>query len=167
MSADKKLVSRLKALRGSKTLILGIGNTLKGDDGIGPLICERLIEGGVGADVIDAGTVPENYIQPIIKREPQNLVILDAVDFRAAPGTIKLFEPEQLSTISISTHAPTPRLFIDLVRKRSDVQVYFVGIQPAQTQLGGAITPQLMQAAEELTSILLSIFPPPPAAKNP
>ncbi len=166
MGLDKKLVSRLKALRGTKTIILGIGNTLKGDDGVGPLVCQRLIEKGVGADVIDAGTVPENYIQPIIKKTPQNLVIIDAVDFGASPGVIKLFEPEQLNAVSVSTHAPTPRLFIDLIKKRSDVEVYFVGIQPVQTQLGQPITPQLTQAAEDLASILLNIFPPLTAAKN-
>jgi hydrogenase 3 maturation protease len=159
MGVDKKLVSRLKALRGTRTVILGIGNTLKGDDGVGPLVCQRLTEGGAGADVFDAGTVPENYIQPIIKKTPQNLVIIDAVDFGAAPGTIKLFEPEQLSTIGVSTHAPTPRLFIDIIKKSIEVGVYFIGIQPAQTQIGQPITPQLTQAAEDLASLLLNIFP--------
>jgi hydrogenase 3 maturation protease len=85
MGTDEELFEQLNKLRGSKTIILGIGNTLKGDDGAGPAVCER-IAGKICAEVIDAGTVPENYIQSIIKKAPQNLIIIDAVDFKSSEG---------------------------------------------------------------------------------
>ena len=94
-SDNKSLLEQLEKLRGSKTVILGIGNTLKGDDGAGPLVCEGL-SGKVCAEVMDVGTVPENYIQPIIKKRPQNLVIIDAIDFGGLVGEIKVFKPEQI-----------------------------------------------------------------------
>jgi hydrogenase 3 maturation protease len=88
---DKQLYEQLRKFRGSRTLIVGIGNILKADDGAGPLVCEQLGRAKVCADLIDAGTVPENYIQPIIKKAPQNLLVIDAIDFGASPGTIKIF----------------------------------------------------------------------------
>ncbi len=67
MGYNKELSEQLNKLRNSATVIIGIGNTLKGDDGAGPLVCEQL-SGKVCAELIDAGTVPENYIQTIIKK---------------------------------------------------------------------------------------------------
>ena len=158
MGTDEQLFEQLNQLRGSKTIILGIGNTLKGDDGAGPAVCER-ITGKVGAEMIDAGTVPENYIQTIIKKTPQNMVIIDAVDFGSLPGTIKLFETEKLDSIVISTHTLSPRLFIDMICKEAQVAVYFIGIQPAQVELGQTLSAQISDAVDRVCNVLKDIFP--------
>jgi hydrogenase 3 maturation protease len=160
MGTDQQLFEQLNKLRGSKTVIVGIGNTLKGDDGAGPLVCEQLRHAGVGTELIDAGTVPENYIQPIIKKAPQNLLIIDAIDFGASPGTISIFEPEQLSSLVFSTHILSPRLFVDMVCSALKVDVYFVGIQPAQTKLGQSVSAEVSRAVQWLVHTLTEIFPP-------
>ena len=157
---DKQLFEQLRKFRGSRTLIVGIGNILKADDGTGPLVCEQLGRAKVCADLIDAGTVPENYIQPIIKKAPQNLLVIDAIDFGASPGTIKIFEPEQLNSHTISTHTLSPRLFVDMVCQNIKLDVYFVGIQPAQIQLGQSVSKQVSQAIQKLCRALTDIFPP-------
>ncbi|MFB0556204.1 MAG: hydrogenase 3 maturation endopeptidase HyCI [Phycisphaerae bacterium] len=156
---DKQLLEQLKKFRGSRTLIVGIGNILKGDDGAGPLVCGQLERGKVCIDLLDAGTVPENYIQPIIKKAPQNLLVIDAIDFGAPPGTIRIFEPEQLNSHTISTHTLSPRLFVDMVCQNIKLDVYFVGIQPAQIQLGQSISPQVSQAIQQLSQALTEVFP--------
>jgi hydrogenase 3 maturation protease len=157
---DKQLFEQLRKFRGSRTLIVGIGNILKADDGTGPLVCEQLGRAKVCADLIDAGTVPENYIQPIIKKAPQNLLVIDAIDFGASPGTIKIFEPKQLNSHTISTHTLSPRLFVDMVCQNIKLDVYFVGIQPAQIQLGQSVSKQVSQAIQKLCRALTDIFPP-------
>lgn len=158
MDADQQLFEQLSQLRGSATVIVAIGNVLKGDDAAGPLVSEQLI-GKICAELIDAGTVPENYIQSIIKKTPQNLLIIDAIDFGASPGTIKIFKPEQLSSFVFSTHTLSPRLFVDMVCQSIEVDVYFVGIQPAQTQLGQSVSPQVAHAVQQLSRTLVRIFP--------
>jgi len=158
MGADQQLFKQLNKLRCSKTLIIGIGNVLKGDDGAGPLICEQLI-GKISAEVIDSGTVPENYIQPIIKKAPQNLLIVDAIDFGASPGEIRIFRQEQLDSFVISTHTLSPRLFVDMVCQSIEVDVYFIGIQPAQIKLGQSVSPQISQAIQQISRTLMEIFP--------
>lgn len=159
MGADEQLFEQLNTLRGSETIIAGIGNTLKGDDGTGPLVCQQLQDAGVCAELIDAGTAPENYIQPIIKKAPQNLIIIDAVNFGASAGTIKIFEPEQLSRLVTSTHTLSPHLFVDMIRREIDVDVHFIGIQPAQTQLGQPISQQVNRSIRLLVNALSGIFP--------
>ena len=162
MDTDQQLFEQLNKLHGPKTIIVGIGNVLKGDDGAGPLVCQQL-NGRVCAELIDAGTVPENYIQLIIKKAPQNLLIIDAIDFGVLAGTINIFKPEQLNSSVFSTHTLSPRLFVDMVcrniKEGTNVDVYFVGIQPGQTQLGQSISPEVGRAVQRLVCVLIEIFP--------
>ncbi len=160
MVPDEQLFGQIKKFEGSKTLIVGIGNTLKGDDGAGPAVCRELRREKTSIEVIDAAAVPENYIQSIIKKTPQSLLIIDAADFDAAPGTISIFEPQQLNSIVISTHTLSPRLFIDMVRQAIDVDVCFIGIQPAQTDLGQPLSPPVAEAVRRLSRIVAAVFPP-------
>ena len=157
-SDNKSLSEQLEKLRNSKTVILGIGNTLKGDDGAGPLVCEGLV-GKTCAELIDAGSVPENYIQPIIKKAPQSLVIIDAVDFGGSVGEINIFKPEQLNSLVISTHTLSPRIFIDMIRQDIAVDVYFIGIQSAQVRFGEGVSVEVESSVQHLVSILVEIFP--------
>ncbi len=163
MVTDGTLLTQLNKLRGPDTVIVGIGNTLKADDAAGPLVCQKLRQAKSSAELIDAGTVPENYIQPIIKKKPRNLIIIDVIDFSDSPGQIRIFRPEQLSSLVISTHTLSPRVFIDMIRAELDIDVYFIGIQPAQTALGQPVSAEVGRAVQRLSDDLLKIFPP---AKN-
>jgi hydrogenase 3 maturation protease len=158
MRNEQSPLQQLTTLRGSDTIILGIGNELKADDGAGPLICQQLKKTKICAEPIDAGTVPENYIQKIIKKAPQNLLVIDAIDFGDAPGTIKVFKPEQLSSHIISTHSLSPRLFVDMICQNTNVDVYFIGIQPEQMQFGQPISAQVNLAIEKVSKALTQIF---------
>jgi len=160
MGSDQSLFEQLNKLCDSPTIILGIGNILKGDDRAGPLVCEQLKAARISAELIDAGTVPENYIQRIIKKAPRTLLIIDAIDFGAEAGTIKVFKPQQLNSHIISTHTLSPRLFVDIIRRSIKVDVYFIGIQPAQTQLGQSVSPAVSLAIERLTGVLTEVFTP-------
>ena len=153
-------LEHLYKLRGTSTVIAGIGNILKGDDAVGPVVCEHLRGAKISADVIDTGTVPENYIQPIIKKAPRNLLLVDAIDFGAEPGTIKVFETEQLNSLAISTHTLSPRLFIDVIRQNIKLDVYIIGIQPVHTQLGQPVSEQCGSAIHRLSDFLIEVFPP-------
>jgi hydrogenase 3 maturation protease len=160
MGQDKPLFNQLNHLRDSLAVILGIGNMLKGDDGAGPLICQMLQRSKISAEVIDAGTVPENYIQTIVKKAPANLLVIDAMDFGAEAGAIEVFKPEQLNSYVISTHSLSPRLFVDVLSRQIKANVYFIGIQPAQTQLGQSVSGQVKKSMQQLSRILTEIFPP-------
>jgi len=159
MGADQQLFEQLSRLRGSRTIIVGIGNTLKADDGAGPLVCEKLKEAKISAGIIDTGTVPENYIQRIIKSKPENIIVIDAMDFGAQPGAIDIFMPEQLNSTVTSTHTLSPRLFIEMIMESIKTDVYFIGIQPAQTQLGQAVSGQVSDAVRKVGGVLADIFP--------
>ena len=159
MKFEKQLFDQLNKLNNSTTLILTIGNILKGDDAVGPLLYKQLKD-KISTEIIDAGTVPENYIQTIIKKAPENLLVIDAIDFAASPGTIRIFKPSQLNSLIISTHSLSPRVFVDMITQEIDVNVNFIGIQPLQTQMGHPLSAEVDKAAKQLISILTEIFGP-------
>ncbi len=159
MDTKEQLFGQLKKRRNSRTLVLTIGNILKGDDAVGPIIYQQL-KGKLCVEIIDAGTVPENYIQTIIRKAPENLLVIDAIDFAASPGTIRIFESKQLNSLIISTHSLSPRIFVDMITQEIDVNVNFLGIQPLQTQMGYPLSTAVDKTAQQLISTLTEIFRP-------
>jgi hydrogenase 3 maturation protease len=153
----KHLHQELSRLRGFKTVILCVGNILKGDDGAGPRLYE-LLKGSACVDVIDGGTAPENYIGPIVAKAPEVLLIVDAMDFGAQPGTTRIFNPTQLDKSALSTHYLSPRVLADIINAQIDVQVLLIGIQPAQVHLGKPLSSEVAEAASSLANTIVSIF---------
>jgi len=158
MMGYRELCERLSVLTGARTMILGVGNVLKGDDGVGPLVCEGL-RGRVSAQVIDAGTVPENYIRPIVKASPQVLLVVDAIDFADVPGAVGIFTAEQVSNIAFSTHALSLRLFVDVLRADVALDVFLLGVQPVGTAFGRPVSAPVQESIETLVDALAAVFP--------
>ncbi|HEV58033.1 MAG TPA: hydrogenase 3 maturation endopeptidase HyCI [Phycisphaerales bacterium] len=151
------LADRTAVLPTESIVILGVGQTLKGDDGAGPVLCER-IRNRVAAHVIDAGTIPENYVQPIVRLGPRLLLIVDASDFGAPPGTIALLAPERISRVSTGTHGLSPRLFVDLIRRQVETECWFLAIQPQQIRLGEGLSPPIRGAVDRLAQALIGLL---------
>ena len=158
MRDNRELAECLNHLRGSKTVILGVGHILKGDDGVGPLICENL-KGRVSALVLDAGTVPENYVRPIVQAVPENLLIVDAIDFGDKPGAVRVCRPDEISDFAFSTHTLSLHLFVDILRKDIAINVFLLGIQPGNMRLGESASPPVWESVQMLTGMLGDLFP--------
>lgn len=158
MAVNREFREHLSALRGSRAVILGVGNVLKADDGVGPLVCEALA-GKVSARVIDAGTVPENHIRLVIDARPQFLLVVDAVDFGGAPGAIGAFRPDRINDVAFSTHALSLRLFVDVLAREIEFEMLLLGVQPACTQLGWPVSAVVQESIRELTDALCEVYP--------
>lgn len=73
-------------------LVLGFGNTLLGDDGAGVRVVEwlHLRRPSVDCECIDGGTMSFNLLSYV--EAAHAMLVVDAADLRAAPGTVVLFE---------------------------------------------------------------------------
>lgn len=81
----------------SSTLILGIGNTLLADEGLGIHLLEHLRREHPrlpGVTYLDGGTLSFT-LAPLIE-DCENLVVLDAAQLQADPGTIRLLVGSQM-----------------------------------------------------------------------
>lgn len=95
----KQLKERLKG----NVVMVGVGNPLRGDDAVGPALVERLY-GKIEADLLDVGEVPESYLSRITDLQPDTVLILDAVDVGAKPGSLAIIETSDLGNLNLSTH---------------------------------------------------------------
>jgi hydrogenase maturation protease len=80
----------------TSTLVLGLGNVICGDDGVGIIALERLRRGfkfpGAGLSLVDGGT--QGLALLAILEEADEVWILDAVEADAPPGTLVALEGE-------------------------------------------------------------------------
>lgn len=81
----------------SKTLVLGIGNTLLTDEGVGVHVLNRLQSDCgdyAGVEWLDGGTLSFTLANPIADND--NLLVIDAASFGAQAGEVRLFVGEAM-----------------------------------------------------------------------
>lgn len=145
----------LPALQG-KVLVLGIGNSLKQDDGAGPHFVRKFQVLSSKFQVLNGGVAPENFTGKIKQIRPDTLVIVDAIDFGGRPGGIKIFDEEEFGVRSFSTHNVSLKTFVGFLKEDfPNLNVIIVGIQPKQTGLGEGLSPEVEKAMEELCTNLV------------
>ena len=144
-------------LQGKRTLILGIGNTMRGDDGVGPALIDRL-QGKVSATLIDGGEVPENYLGPIEAARPEVVLIVDAADLKASPGDVALIELEQLAQTGMSTHNASLGLFASVVQRLTGADILVLAVQPEVNSFGAGMSEAVGRTMEWVEGALEEIF---------
>jgi hydrogenase 3 maturation protease len=144
------MLTHLKSHLTGKVVILGIGNTLRSDDGIGSILASR-IKDKVPYAVYDGGPSPENYLGKIIKDGPDNIVIIDAVDFGAKPGDFRILEGDELKTSNLfSTHNASISLSINYLQSNLKADIIILVIQPKDTSFGDRLSAQVKESLESL-----------------
>lgn len=151
------MLEHLKLHLLGRVVILGIGNTLQSDDGIGSLLANRL-RGKAPYLVYDAGSSPENYLGKIIKDKPETILIIDAADFGAKPGEFCVLESVDIKTTNLfSTHNASINLTIDYLQKSLKVDIMILLIQPKNLAFGDTLSPQVDATLNKLENFFLGL----------
>lgn len=132
--------------------IMGVGSELRGDDAAGIEIARRLSRRifNPNYQIIEAGPAPENFTSALRRHQPKFVLIFDAAQMDAPPGTIRWLTPDDLLSLPASTHALPLDLFAQFLQQELGCQVALIGIQPAQTNLRAPLTQAVQQAAKEV-----------------
>ena len=128
-------------------VLIGIGNALRGDDGVGPWIADHFQEEGWLS--LNCGTVPENFTAVIRRAAPDLLLIVDAADIGLPPGEFRVVDPSRIEDVSIGTHQ-LPLTHLMEYLKNSANAIVFVGIQPAKVLDEECISAEVKTGAETL-----------------
>lgn len=150
-----------------KLLIMGIGNYLMGDEGIGPHLAERLEHTGIpeGMDVLDGGTGGFHLLEYFELYE--RVILVDATLDGNEPGTIRLIRPRFSKDFppAMSTHDIGLKDMVSalqLMDKLPEIHLFVVSIESIQqqgielTQQLQAVLPILEQQVLELANKLLT-----------
>lgn len=123
-----------------RVVVLGIGNALRGDDGIGPLLAGRLAR-RTTARCINAGISAERYLGKIIEERPDTLLIIDAMALGREPGAFALVEAKEIPDERLIAHGATVRSVCEALAGRVQARILVLGIQPHTFELGSGVSP--------------------------
>lgn len=132
-------------------MLLGIGNPLHGDDGVGNYVASRFRARGWNA--IDCGTMPENFTAVVRRHHPEILVLVDATDLGLPPGEFRVVGSDRIEDVSLGTHNLPLSLLIGYLAESAG-RVLFVGVQPAHLGEGEGLSQPVIEGAEKLITLL-------------
>lgn len=143
---------------GVKILVLGIGNRLLADEGVG-IVAMRELQVRFGArediDFLDGGTLSFTLAVPI--SECAALLVIDAAELGAAPGTVRSFEGEEMDRFlggnrksSVHEVGLLDLMSISRLTGHWPERRALIGIQPALVAWGETLTPEVAAALPEV-----------------
>jgi len=144
------------------TVVLGLGNPLMADEGIGVVLIERLVTSAGGypsVDFVDAGTGGLSVLHHIEGR--RKAVVVDCAFLDEPPGTIKRFTPEEVRSAKVlahqSLHEADLLRIIAMARQLGQVpeRIVIFGIQPERVEPGLGLSRTLMNRTDEYISMIL------------
>jgi len=128
-------------------VVLGLGNPLMSDEGIGGFLISKLLEKKKqfpDAEFIDAGTGGLSILHLIAGRK--KAVIIDCALMDTQPGTIKKFSPDDVVSVKKLTHLSLHEAdLISILRLAEQLgqcpkNVVIFGIEPETVKLGMQIS---------------------------
>jgi len=153
-----------RTLRGAQSVvILGIGNSQKGDDGAGTACAERIAAALTDVqrrriEAIPAGEVPENYTGTIRRFKPSHVVIIDACSAQKAPGSIFLVESSAIADADVSTHRMPLSMLVRYLEETVECRVVVIGIEPLSMSRQNGLSAPVESNVERLARFLSSCF---------
>ena len=143
-------------------MVLGLGNPLMADEGIGVHLVERLMESAdryPAVDFIDAGTGGLSILYQIEDRH--KAIVIDCAFMDEPPGTIRRFTPDQVQSVKVlahqSLHEADLMQIIAMARQLGQApgEIVIFGIQPQRVEPGLGLSRTLMEKVDEYLSTIL------------
>lgn len=147
-------------------LVLGLGNSLLGDDGAGVQVIHQLRSSRrlpAGVRFVDGGTLSFSLLCDI--ENTDSLIVVDAAQLGEAPGTVHIYrdlamDQFLLSKRSCSVHEVSLSELLDMSRLTGHLpsRRAFVGIQPEvidwHTEVSPSVRPGLETACTHVRALI-------------
>ena len=133
----------------SRVLVAAVGNVLRGDDGFGPAVAARLGELPDEVEVVETGIGGVALLQELMAG-CDGLVVIDAVDQGAPPGTVFVLVPDVRDAEHVpDVHLANPERVLGMAKAMGCLpeRVAVVGCQPSDVdELDERLSPQVERA---------------------
>ena len=143
-----------------RTLVLGLGNLVHSDDGVGVHAIERLQHDSrvpAATVLMDGGTHGLGLLPHVSGY--QRLLVIDAVDVGEAPGTIVRLEGDALRNLpgkpSVHQLGFADMLVALNLLGGAPEEVVVIGVQPQSTEWSVELTPCVCKSLDELTTLVI------------
>ncbi len=138
------------------TIVLGLGNPLMSDEGIGGFVVEQLKKEAAqypNVEFVDAGTAGMSLLHLLAGR--RKAVIIDCAFMGTEPGTIKKFTPDDVSSVKKLAHQSLHELdilkVIEISKQIGEApeEIIIFGIEPERIEPGQKISQPLTAKINE------------------
>ncbi len=143
----------------SRIVVIGVGNLLQKDEGIGIHAIRALQEIDLPSDIklIDGGTSPDLIAYT---RAGDKMIIIDAAKAGGEPGAIYRFKPEDLvasegALTSAHEMGVAENLNLMSLTGNAPKDVVIIGIEPAEIDWGVELSPIVQKALPRLVEVVL------------
>ncbi|MEL0586957.1 MAG: HyaD/HybD family hydrogenase maturation endopeptidase [Candidatus Thiodiazotropha sp. (ex. Lucinoma kazani)] len=144
-----------------KTLIIGMGNVLMQDEGVGVRAVEELVNRyhiPFGVEVVDGGTTGMELFEPM--RQADNLIIADAVNTGAPYGTLVRITHDEIPAFfqtKLSNHQLGVSDLLALLTLKGEIpdQVTIIGMVPHSLENRLGLTAEAKQGLEQMVEMLV------------
>jgi len=143
--------------------IVGVGNVLMGDDGVGPAAIEALRAGGAwaGVELHDAGLAVSDVLGRLDPADP--LIVIDALRAGGRAGDIHTCRLEEMpiaessfpQCLSLHELSVMPALRIEAMTGRAFGNVTLFGVEPKRIAWGEGLSPPVAGAMDKLIEAVL------------
>ncbi|MGA2157671.1 MAG: hydrogenase maturation protease [Dehalococcoidia bacterium] len=139
--------------------VLGIGNPLRRDDGLGIRVITEMRDSDKysGVEIIDGGTAPD--LLSLLNENIRKLIIVDALRGGGRPGTLYRLEIHE-SNIPDDTPPSLHGLgVVDSLKMMQKLgikapEIVIVGVEPADTSHGLHLTPEITDVLPQVLSAI-------------
>jgi hydrogenase maturation protease len=144
-----------------QVLILGLGNPLMGDDGIGVRIVEEVKGLGLPDEVtvIEGGTAGLDLI-PLMEGY-QRVIVVDAADLGHPPGAVVRFTPSEVQLHTADAPLSPHQIGLGEVLALAEAlrlapaELVIIGVQPSRIEAGLGLSPEVERAIPKIVEIIL------------
>ena len=143
-----------------KTIVLGVGNLLLSDEGVGVHVARELMgmELPPGVSVVEGGTAGLNLLHLI--RDADRLIVIDAVQGEGAPATVYRFDMDDIQDkgrgLIASVHSLGVREVLDLCALTGKgPQTTVIGIEPERLEIGTELSDKVRAKVPLLLRLVL------------
>jgi hydrogenase maturation protease len=144
-------------------LVLGIGNLIMSDDGIGVRVVQRLLEGyrfPAGVTVMDGGTLGLDLLPKL--EGVKKLLLLDAVETGRGAGSIVRISGEEIPRAMKTRLSPHQAGLQDLLllllaelQGQIPEEMVLLGVQPEHIGIGLELSAQVAASLDPLAALAL------------
>jgi hydrogenase maturation protease len=147
----------------ARTVVIGCGNLLRGDDSVGPVLVRRLLSHPLppGVEVVDAGTAGADVV--LRMQGAHRVVLVDAATGGGEPGTLYRLRGEDVAGTPPAGGLDVHRFRWDhalalarlLLRDGHPEAVDVLLVEAAAFEPGAELTPAVSDAVDRLVRLLL------------
>jgi hydrogenase maturation protease len=154
------------------TLVIGLGNCQRGDDGVGVCVAKALATQVLpaGVEVVDGGTQGLGLVNLMEGR--RRVIVVDAADMGRAPGQFLRCTLDEANLLSkdrpLSLHEAglCEALLLAHALNLLPDEVVILGVQPASVEWDRDLSPEVRAALPALVAAVVAEVAPRPALER-